>query len=116
MTGCHRLDLEWAIFRVDPAFGDERNPGEFDIAATGFAFRADPFDGVSLAIGRRTDDENPKLARGIAQDEVHDLAVSADVEGADEDIRPRFNKPPLQMPANGGWDVVANEDGHGEEN
>jgi hypothetical protein len=52
---------------------------------------------------------------GISENEVHHLAVGADVERADEDVRSRFDEPTLQVATDGGRDIVADEDSHASE-
>ena len=63
--------------------------------ASVFATRANALHKVALAIGRGGDREHAEFLRGIPQDEVHHLAMGADVEGADEDIGPRLDEPAL---------------------
>ena len=78
------------------------------------AFRADSLHGVSLAIRSGGDDEHSELRRGVAEDKLTDFPKGADIEGADKDVGARLDEPALQVAADGGWDIVANEDSHGE--
>lgn len=114
-AGCfqRRSTLERTIFRIDPAFRDEGNAGNLHILPARFSLRTEPFHDVSLAIRRGRNHQDSEIFGRVPKHEVHDFAMSADIERSNEDIGTRLNKPALQSASNRRRDIIANEDSHG---
>ena len=94
------------VLRVNPVLRDQLEPRKVYALPAGAALRAVAFNRVTLAIWGRGYSKDAKVGRGMAQDKLHDLAMGADVQGADEDVGPGLDEPTFEVPPDCGGDVV----------